>query len=161
MRGRYPLAAIAALGIALLAPQVRASCFFDSTLFAPASPLLSGVGALEGAAVADLNGDGIPDIAFAPGGVTSSRFLLANTTAGSAWYKVVAVDVHGNESAASAVFASRTTDTDNASPTRLAITASPNPGPGRTVFTLSLPRAVHVRVKVLDAGGAPDRGLDR
>jgi hypothetical protein len=100
---------------------------------------------------------------FVPGPVTLAADVIDTTfldpTTGSAWYKVVAVDVHGNESAASAVFASRTTDTDSAPPTRLAITASPNPGPGRTVFTLSLPSAAHVRVKVLDAGGRLIAGL--
>jgi len=72
---------------------------------------------------------------------------------------VTAVDVHGNEGPPNAVFAARTTGADGSPPTRLAISASPNPGPGRTLFTLSLPSAGHVRVSVLDAGGRRIAGL--
>jgi hypothetical protein len=94
---------------------------------------------------------------FIPGpftfvGEVSDTTYRDRTTA-SAWYKLIAVDVHGNPSAASAVFAGRTTDAPGGPPERFALSAFPNPSPGRTVLTLSLPSAGRVRVQVLDASG--------
>jgi hypothetical protein len=77
------------------------------------------------------------------------------------YYKLSAVDIHGNESPAAALLPQGTLGVSGpATPRELALAApSPNPARGTTRIAFELPRAAHVRVTVFDAGGRRVRTL--
>lgn len=71
------------------------------------------------------------------------------------YYKLSAVDIHGNESGFAFLQPTGTTAVrEGVLPTRIDLAlASPNPARGTTTFSLALPEAAHVRVAVYDAAG--------
>ncbi len=77
------------------------------------------------------------------------------------WYKVSAVDVHGNESSVATVLPSFTTGADDAMlPRELSLAApQPNPAPGATTLRFALPRAGAVSLAVFDPNGRRVRTL--
>ncbi len=78
------------------------------------------------------------------------------------YYKLSAVDVHGNESAFSLLTPSSTTGVGPAVPGVLALAlASPNPGHGGASLRYSLPQASEVRLTVYDLAGREVRVLAR
>ena len=99
-----------------------------------------------------------PSAGFVPSPVT----LLAEqpdtgyvATPGGYYYKLTAVDVHGNESPASLVSPpDGTVSATDPTPRALAFAlASANPSRGPATFRLSLPHAARVSVAIYDAGG--------
>jgi hypothetical protein len=76
------------------------------------------------------------------------------------WYKLTAVDVHGNESAPTALLPAGTLGVGEGAPRELALSApAPNPTRGSARITLSLPRAGHVSLELLDTAGRRVRTL--
>ena len=80
--------------------------------------------------------------------------------AAGSWYKLSAVDVHGNPSAFAVLGPSQTTDAPADAPRALAF-APPSPDPARAAVQLAftLPRATLVSLDVLDAAGRRVRTL--
>jgi hypothetical protein len=76
------------------------------------------------------------------------------------WYKLSAVDVHGNESAFATLLPSGSLAVEGTLPTALAL-AAPAPNPARSLTTLAfaLPRAARVRLALHDASGRLVRTL--
>ncbi len=77
------------------------------------------------------------------------------------WYKLTAVDSHGNESPVAVLGPDGTTDAPDAPlPAELVFAgASPNPFRGETALRFALPRGTHVRLMVFDAAGRRVRTL--
>ncbi len=77
------------------------------------------------------------------------------------WYKLTAVDVHGNESAYATLLPSGTADASGSGPPRALALSPPAPNPLRTSATLrlALPRAARVRLAVFDQQGRAVRTL--
>jgi hypothetical protein len=105
---------------------------------------------------------------------TTSGFVigaesLITTTAGTSfvdaagapcWYKLTAVDIHGNEGTATALQPAGTADAGATSPRELALSApAPNPLRGACAMQLALPRAARVTLAVHDAQGRRVRTL--
>jgi hypothetical protein len=80
--------------------------------------------------------------------------------AAGSWYKLSAVDVHGNESALAVLGPSGTTAVDPTLPRALAF-ATPSPNPARAVTRLefALPQAARVTLAIYDAGGRRMRAM--
>jgi hypothetical protein len=78
------------------------------------------------------------------------------------FYKLSAVDVHGNESPVATLSPSGTTDVGNANTPRTLAFAAPSPNPARTATTLNyaLPHASRVHLGVYDAAGRLVRDLE-
>jgi len=76
-------------------------------------------------------------------------------TPGAHWYKLAAVDTHGNESAVAAVSASSTTGVGGGGELAFALYgARPNPSPGDAIaIAFSLPVAGQARLTVLNVAG--------
>ncbi len=106
-----------------------------------------------------------PDAAFVPG-PASVVAALADTgfadAAGAPWYyKLTAVDVHGNESPAALLTPSGTLDAGGG-PTTVALalhSPSPNPARGSSTVRFALAQRGWVRVAVLDVSGRVVRTL--
>jgi hypothetical protein len=76
------------------------------------------------------------------------------------WYKLSAVDAHGNEGTPTTLQPTGTADMDATLPRELALSApAPNPLRSSTVLRLALPRAARVTLTVLDAQGRRVRTL--
>ena len=77
------------------------------------------------------------------------------------WYKLAAVDVHGNESACATLLPSGTADAPGSGPPHPLALSPPAPNPLRTTATLrlGLPRAARVRLAVFDQQGRSVRAL--
>jgi hypothetical protein len=75
------------------------------------------------------------------------------------WYKLTAVDVHGNESPVATLLPSGALAVDDARPAALALAAQPNPARSVTTLRFALPRAGAVRLALYDAGGRRVRTL--
>jgi hypothetical protein len=71
---------------------------------------------------------------------------------GNAWYKLTALDVHGNEGLPSVLEVRRTTSVE-AAPMTFSARCVPNPSFGQTAFHVRLPVASTVSIDVLDASG--------
>ncbi len=90
----------------------------------------------------------VPDTGYADAGAAGS------------WYKLTAVDVHGNESPVATLSPGATVDVPIGASDRIAFAAPvPNPSRGSATFALSLPRAMPIRLAVFDAGGRRVRVL--
>jgi hypothetical protein len=78
------------------------------------------------------------------------------------WYKLTAIDIHGNESAVATLLPSGTLGvTPGVPPHALALAAPfPNPARGSTRLSYELPRAGHVRLAVYDAAGRQVRVIE-
>jgi hypothetical protein len=75
-------------------------------------------------------------------------------------YKLTAVDIHGNESAATTLQPSGTADVGTELPRELALSApAPNPLRGSCTMRLALPRAAHTSLAVYDQQGRHVRTL--
>ncbi len=101
---------------------------------------------------------------FVPDG-TSLVAALADTgyadpgTAGH-WYKLTAVDVHGNESPVASLSPGATLAVEGGAMAALAFAApAPNPASARTLLRWALPRAGAVKLAVYDAAGRQVRVL--
>ncbi len=95
---------------------------------------------------------------FVPGPSTYVGSLLDPSYADSPgvprWYKVVAVDVHGNVSAPATLLPTGTLGVDDTPAYALAFAPpSPNPACGRATFAFTLPAAGPVRLALFDAAG--------
>jgi hypothetical protein len=76
------------------------------------------------------------------------------------WYKLTAVDVHGNESPVATLLPGGALDVAVGAPRELAFAApTPNPARGATTLRFALPRAGAVRLTVYDAQGRCVRTL--
>jgi flagellar hook capping protein FlgD len=76
------------------------------------------------------------------------------------YYKLSAVDIHGNESAFALLTPSGTSDAPPAAPHALAFAApSPDPAPGAVRLAFELPARAHVSLAVFDAAGRRVRTL--
>ena len=85
----------------------------------------------------------------------------ADAAGAPAYYKLTAVDVHGNESPVALLAPSSTTDVGDG-PAELKVSlapASPNPAARSTQFRYALPRASDVRLAVFDPAGRRVRVL--
>jgi hypothetical protein len=70
------------------------------------------------------------------------------------YYKLAALDVHGNASAYALVTPAQTLGVDDAAPAALAFApVAPNPARGRVSLSFTLSRAGHVRLNVFDTQG--------
>ncbi len=94
--------------------------------------------------------------------------LLASTTATGwvtddltpGWYKLVAIDTHGNIGPAATLAPNGTVDVDATLPHMLALAMpAPNPSRGVTRLSFDLPRPAHVRLAVFDMQGRRVRVL--
>jgi hypothetical protein len=85
----------------------------------------------------------------------------ADASGAPAYYKLTAVDVHGNESPVATLLPAGTTGVDDgAAPATLAFAlATANPARGAVTLRLALPAAAHVRVTLYDAAGRAVRTL--
>jgi hypothetical protein len=84
----------------------------------------------------------------------------ADVGAAGSYYKLSAVDIHGNESGFALVTPSGTTSVGNGVPRELALAlASANPGRGGAALQYSLPQAGMVRLVVYDLAGRETRVL--
>jgi len=96
---------------------------------------------------------------FVPGAsnlVTARTDTSFNDPAGAPfWYRLTAIDIHGNESASTLLLPSGATGVaGGAAPPRLALASpEPNPAYGPTTLRCSLPRETSVRLAIYDAGG--------
>jgi hypothetical protein len=91
-----------------------------------------------------------------PGNLVSAQPDTGFTDGGAAgsWYKLSAVDAHGNESPFAILSPSGTTDVSGGTPATLAFAlASPNPSRAGARFRISLPRSLDARVVVYDVAG--------
>jgi hypothetical protein len=76
------------------------------------------------------------------------------------WYKLAAVDMHGNEGTPATLQPTGTADADATLPRELALSApAPNPLRSGTTLRLALPRAADIALAVLDAQGRRVRTL--
>jgi hypothetical protein len=116
-----------------------------------------------------------PDVAFYrlyrggdPGFAPGPGSLVATVNGTSAidnagapyWYKVTAVDAHGNEGPAATTLPSGTVDVDTDLPSVLWLgPPSPNPSTGQTGFRLALPAASTVTLVLFDSQGRRVRAL--
>ena len=75
------------------------------------------------------------------------------------WYKLTAVDLHGNESAVVTVLPAGTLGVDGGPAAAWFASPSPNPARGGTALRFALARAGSVRIEVLDAAGRSVRVL--
>ncbi|HET7250170.1 MAG TPA: hypothetical protein VFI79_10015 [Gemmatimonadales bacterium] len=97
-----------------------------------------------------------------PGNLISSQPDTGYADAGPAgsYYKLSAVDVHGNESAYSLLSPAATLDAVREAPHALTLAApSPNPARGHTVMAFGLPTAGAVQLSVYDVDGRLVRTL--
>jgi flagellar hook capping protein FlgD len=102
-----------------------------------------------------------------PGFVPSSATLIAEqpdtgyvASPGSWYYKLTAIDIHGNESPASLVSPTGTVAVPSSAPAELAFALqSSNPSRGAASFRLALPRDARVNARLFDAGGRLVRTL--
>lgn len=86
---------------------------------------------------------------------------FADAAAAPYWYKLAAVDVHGNMSAFASLLPSGVTGTEGpALPRELAFAPlAPNPAPGATMLRFALPRASVVTIGIFDPAGRCVRTL--
>jgi hypothetical protein len=129
----------------------------------------SGVTALNwgASAAADLAGyrlyrGATPGFAPGPASLVASttETSFADAPGGPCFYRLCAVDIHGNVSPYAFLQPTGTTDAPGALPRELALSApAPNPLRARTTLRLALPRAAHVALAVLDAQGRRVRTL--
>jgi hypothetical protein len=105
-----------------------------------------------------------PDAGFVPGPAT----LIATVTGTSAidggialsWYKVTAVDVHGNESPAAVTLPAGTVGIDDALPATVWLgPVTPNPVAGPASFRFALPDEAQVELMLFDQQGRRVRTL--
>jgi hypothetical protein len=102
---------------------------------------------------------------FAPGPTTLLAEVPGTTFADAAgsprWYRVGAVDAHGNEGASALLAPAATTGAGPpGTPALLALSAPrPNPARGAAGFELALPAGAHVSLAIYDVGGRLVRGL--
>ena len=102
--------------------------------------------------------DFVPD----PGNLIAARSDTGYVDPGAAgsYYKLSAIDVHGNESPFALVGPSTTLDVSGGEPPVLAFAPiSPNPSTGTTALQFSLPRAARVTLAAYDASGRSVRKL--
>jgi hypothetical protein len=95
------------------------------------------------------------------GEADAATFTDSQLPGGTSYFKVTAVDVHGNEGAASAPAAiSGAADAAGGVPTRFALCGAwPNPFNPSTQIAFDLPAATHVKLVVMDARGRVVRTL--
>ena len=87
--------------------------------------------------------------------LTSPGFVDA--AAANSFYKLAAVDVHGNASGEALLAPTQTLDTPAAAATLAFAPVSPNPARGSVSLAFTLPVASHVRLAVYDAQGRVTR----
>ncbi|MCC6349546.1 MAG: T9SS type A sorting domain-containing protein [Candidatus Eisenbacteria bacterium] len=102
--------------------------------------------------------------AFVPDGASLVAALAdtgyADAGAAGRWYKLTAVDVHGNESPVATLSPSGTLAVDGSGAAALAFAPpSPNPANARTVLRYTLPAAGAVKLAIYDAAGRQVRVL--
>ena len=101
----------------------------------------------------------VPDPAHRIGTPTDTTF--ADTPGGFYYYKVSAVDVHGNESATTLAFPVGTTDAPPSGPGMLALAgAAPNPLVADAAIRWSLSRDGAMRLAIVDLAGRRVRTLE-
>ncbi len=96
-----------------------------------------------------------------PGTLMSSQVdtgYVETTAAGYVW-KVVAVDIHGNESAPAVFAPGGTVDAPSRAPSLAFAAPAPNPARGATTLRWSLPAAGAARLELYDAAGRRVRVL--
>ena len=97
-----------------------------------------------------------------PGNLVSAQSDVgyAGTPGSPYWYKLTAIDVHGNESPVATLLPTATLGVDGAVPAELAFAPpSPNPALARTTLRYALPREATVRLTIHDAAGRLVREL--
>jgi hypothetical protein len=100
----------------------------------------------------------VPGPANLVGAPTDTAYVDA--AAAPYYYKLTAIDVHGNESPATLVLPSGALAVDGALPSQLAFAApAPNPARGATMLRFSLPRDASVRLALYDVSGRRVRML--
>ncbi len=102
--------------------------------------------------------------AFAPGQgnlvATLATTAYADHAGGPYFYKLGAVDIHGNESAPALLLPTGTTGVDQAAPVALALAiASANPARAGATLRFDVPAATHVRLAIYDPQGRRVRSL--
>jgi hypothetical protein len=91
---------------------------------------------------------------------TTTDTAFADPHAGYATYKLIAVDVHANASAAAIALPPSELDAPNGMPLAFDLgSATPNPAAGRCALALRLPQAARVNASVYDAAGRRVRSL--
>jgi hypothetical protein len=96
-----------------------------------------------GSLLGRIAGTGFPDATFVPG----------------SYYKVTALDRHGNESAAAALSPAQTTGVDAGGAVLAFAPPVPNPARGTTALAFTLPASARVRITLFDVGGRQVRVL--
>jgi len=120
--------------------------------------------------------DDVPDLAgyrlyrgtsasFVPGPssfiASTSDTAYTDAPGGPYYYRLTAVDVHGNESSSTLLTPNGALDVNDGLPRELAFAApQPNPAHARTRFQFALPRETSVRLAIFDLGGRRVRVLD-
>jgi hypothetical protein len=97
-----------------------------------------------------------------PGNLVASPPDTGHVDAGAAggYYKLSAVDVHGNESGFTLLAPGATADVGDTEPSRLTLAAPrPNPARARAALGFALPRAGHARLAIHDLAGREVRVL--
>jgi hypothetical protein len=119
----------------------------------PAAPDLAGYRLYRGTGPGFVPGPG--NLIGAPGDT-----LFADFPGGFYYYKVSAVDTHGNESPTTLAFPSGVTDATGGLPSALELSGvAPNPMISDAAVSWALPRAGNVRLMVLDLAGRQVRTL--
>jgi len=129
---------------------------FSGQYFAGATHLHWGLNADADLAGYRLYKGSNPSFVPGPGNLVSAQPDSGYTDAGTAggWYKLSAVDAHGNQSPFAILGPASTTAAGSAAPSVLALElASPNPSRAGARFRLSLPRPLEVRLVVYDVAG--------
>lgn len=137
---------------------------FTATYFGGATHLHWGISREADFAVYRLYRGVTSDFVPGPGNLVAAKPDTGHVDSGPAggFYKLSAVDVHGNESLFSRITPSTTTGAPDGHPAPLALSIDgPNPVRGSTQFRFGLPRSESVTLAIYDATGRQIRMLGR
>jgi hypothetical protein len=103
-------------------------------------------------------------VGFAPSSLnriaSPTNTHIADAAGGTYFYKLTAIDIHGNESAPATLLPTGAAAADELTPTVLALARpSPSPASDATMIRLSLPQATTIELAVFDASGRRVRTL--